>query len=80
MNGHLLSTDMVTVPWWEGPLLAPESTRLFRIEINLIQGRKENELKAVKEIVPGWRIQQEVSIIKFQCRLLMRPSSIQVSG
>lgn len=48
MNGHLLSTDTVTVPWWEGPLLAPESTRLFRREINLIQGRKENELKAVK--------------------------------
>lgn len=48
MNGHLLSTDTVTVPWREGPLLAPESARLFRREINLIQGRKENELKAVK--------------------------------
>lgn len=80
MNVHVLSTHMVTVPWWEGPLLSPESTWLFMIDINLIQGRKENALKAVKQIIPGGTIQQEVSIIKFQGRSLMRPCSAQVSS
>lgn len=71
---------MVSVPWQAGPLSSPESNRSFKIKINLIQGRKESELRAVRHILPVGCIQQEAPIIELQFRFLMRRNRAQVNG